>query len=78
MMRMARTTVDIDLSALDAARSALHTKGVSATVNAALRDAARRARLASFDVRALPDLSTPAVIESGRHDRDHLVDGDSA
>ena len=75
VMRMARTTVDIDLLALDAARSALHTKGVSATVNTALRDAARRARLASFDVRTLPELATPAEIESGRHARDHLADG---
>lgn len=73
MMRMARTTVDIDLGALDAARSALHTKGVSATVNAALRDAARRAQLGSFDLRELPELATPAEIEASRHDRDHLV-----
>jgi Arc/MetJ family transcription regulator len=78
MMRMARTTVDIDLAALDAARSALHTEGVSATINAALRDAARRAQLTSFDVRALPDLAAPDEIESARHDRDHLVDVDRA
>lgn len=76
MMRMARTTVDIDLAALDAARSALQTDGVSATVNAALRDAARRAQLASFDVRTLPELASPAEIEAARHDRDHLIDSD--
>jgi hypothetical protein len=74
-MRMARPTVDSDLVALDAARSALHTQGVSATVNAALRDAARRARLAAFDVLTLPDLDSPAEIEASRHARDRLADG---
>lgn len=73
-MHMARTTVDVDVDALEAARSALNTTGVSATINAALRDAGRRAQLAAFDVRALPELATPDEIEAARHDRDHLAE----
>jgi Arc/MetJ family transcription regulator len=47
---MTRTTVDVDEKALDAAQRALGTEGVSETVNAALRDAARRRTLQGFDV----------------------------
>lgn len=50
MMPMTRTTVDVDDLALDAARRELGTKGLSETVNAALRDAARRRTLKGFDV----------------------------
>lgn len=70
-MRMPRTTVDIDLDALRDAQDALNTTGTSATVNAALREAARRAQLAGFDVLALPAFGTPADIEAGRDDRGH-------
>jgi Arc/MetJ family transcription regulator len=49
-MRVARTTVDIDEVALEAARGALGTQGLSATVNAALREVGRRQALAGFDV----------------------------
>jgi Arc/MetJ family transcription regulator len=49
-MLMTRTTVDVDEHALDAARRELGTKGLSETVNAALRDAARRRVLKGFDV----------------------------
>lgn len=78
MMRMARTTVDVDPVALEAARLALRTTGVSATINAALRDAARRAQLAAFDVRTLPEIASASEIEAGRRDRDHLVDAERA
>ncbi len=65
MMRMVRTTVDVDQGALDAARRELGTHGLSETVNAALRDAARRRVLADFDV--LRDVDgTPAEVAEGR------------
>jgi Arc/MetJ family transcription regulator len=68
MMRMARTTVDVDEKALDAARAALGTKGLSATVNAALREAVRRRALADFDV--VRDIDgTPGEIETNRRER---------
>jgi Arc/MetJ family transcription regulator len=67
-MCMARTTVDIDRRAFDAARSELGTKGLSATVNAALRQVGRRRALASFDV--LRDIDgTPAEVEANRRER---------
>jgi Arc/MetJ family transcription regulator len=65
MMRMARTTVDLDQRALDAARRELGTKGLSETVNAALRDAARRRTLKGFDVVRDVD-GTPAEVLAGR------------
>jgi Arc/MetJ family transcription regulator len=69
MMLMSRTTVDVDVDALEAARIQLGTKGLSATVNAALREVARRRVLARFDV--LRDIDgTPAEVESNRLDRD--------
>ncbi len=47
----------------------LGTKGVSATVNAALREVGRRRALASFDV--LRDIDgTPTEVEANRRDRD--------
>ncbi len=65
---MARTTVDVDEHALALARAALGTDGLSATVNAALRDVGRRRALASFDV--LRDVDgTPAEVEANRQDR---------
>ena len=62
---MTRTTVDVDERALDAARRELGTKGLSETVNAALREAARRRALASFDVRRDVD-GTPEEVDAGR------------
>lgn len=68
-MPMPRTTVDVDPDALEAARIQLGTKGVSATVNAALREVGRRRVLARFDV--LRDIDgTPGEVESNRLDRD--------
>lgn len=65
MMRMARTTVDVDERALVAAQAALGTHGLSATVNSALREVARRSVLADFDV--LQDIDgTPADVKAGR------------
>ncbi len=64
-MRMARTTVDVDDAALAAARAALGTQGLSATINSALREVARRHALADFDV--LRDIDgTPDEVRSGR------------
>ena len=69
LMPMSRTTVDVDVDALEAARVQLGTKGLSATVNAALREVARRRVLARFDV--LRDIDgTPAEVESNRLDQD--------
>lgn len=68
MMIMSRTTVDIDEQALEAASGALGTSGLSVTVNAALREVARRSALAGFDVNRDFDV-TPADIEAGREDR---------
>lgn len=66
---MSRTTIDVDIDALEAAGAQLGTKGLSATVNAALREVARRPMLASFDI--LRDIDgTPAEVESNRRDRD--------
>ncbi len=65
MMHMTRTTVDVDDLALDAARRELGTKGLSETVNAALRDAARRRTLKGFDV--VRDVyGTPQEVATGR------------
>ena len=65
MMHMTRTTVDVDDLALDAARRELGTKGLSETVNAALRDAARRRTLKGFDV--VRDVyGTPQEVAAGR------------
>ncbi|HVY79132.1 MAG TPA: type II toxin-antitoxin system VapB family antitoxin [Solirubrobacterales bacterium] len=62
---MARTTVDVDEQALQAARRELGTRGLSETVNAALRDAARRRALKGFDV--VRDIDgTPEEVTSGR------------
>lgn len=64
-MRMVRTTVDVDKGALEAAQRELGTRGLSETVNAALRDAARRRVLQDFDV--LRDVDgTPAEVAEGR------------
>lgn len=68
MMQMARTTVDVDEAALTAAQATLGTDGLSATVNAALRDVARRSVLAGFDVRRDID-GSPSEVESGRRAR---------
>jgi Arc/MetJ family transcription regulator len=68
MMLMTRTTVDIDPRALDAARFELGTKGLSATVNAALRDVVRRHALADFDVTRDID-GSPAQVEVNRRER---------
>lgn len=65
MMRMTRTTVDVDDGALAAARRELGTKGLSETVNAALREAARRRALAGFDVVRDVD-GTPQQVVAGR------------
>jgi hypothetical protein len=51
MMLMTRITVDVDARALVAARRVLGTKGLSETVNVALREATRRRVLQGFDVR---------------------------
>ena len=68
MMHMSRTTVDIDEQALAVARVELGTTGLSATVNAALRDVARRRTLAGFDVMRDID-GTPAEVEANRRER---------
>lgn len=65
MMSMTRTTVDVDDRALDAARRELGTKGLSETVNAALRESARRRVLQGFDVRRDID-GTPQEVREGR------------
>jgi Arc/MetJ family transcription regulator len=65
MMRMTRTTVDVDDGALAAARRELGTTGLSETVNAALREAARRRALAGFDVVRDVD-GTPQQVAAGR------------
>jgi Arc/MetJ family transcription regulator len=65
---MSRTTVDVDYKALEAARLELGTQGVSATVNAALREVGRRRALASFDVARDID-GTPAEVATNRQDR---------
>jgi Arc/MetJ family transcription regulator len=68
MMHMTRTTVDIDSHALEAARVELGTRGLSATVNAALRDVAHRRALTDFDV--LRDIDgSPAQVEANRQER---------
>lgn len=68
MMLMPRTTVDVDAHALEAARIELGTHGVSATVNAALREIGRRRALAGFDVVIDID-GTPAEVKANRRDR---------
>lgn len=73
VMRMARTTVDINEASLDAARQLLGTSGLSETVNAALSDVVRRRSLAGFDV--LRDIDgTPAEVAANRRDRNAAAD----
>lgn len=67
-MRMARTTVDVDEFALARAQAELGTTGLSATVNAALREVGRKRTLATFDVRRDVD-GTPDEVEANRQDR---------
>jgi Arc/MetJ family transcription regulator len=67
-MPMARTTVDIDQHAFDLAQGELGTTGLSATINAALREVGRRRALASFDVTRDID-GTPAEVDAGRRER---------
>lgn len=64
-MRMTRTTVDVDERALAAARRELGTKGLSDTVNTALREATRRRVLHDFDVRRDVD-GAPEEVREGR------------
>lgn len=67
-MLMSRTTVDVDSRALEAARLELGTQGVSATVNAALREVGRRGALTGFDV--VRDIDgTPPEVAANRQDR---------
>jgi Arc/MetJ family transcription regulator len=63
-----RTTVDIDQDALSLAQGELGTRGLSATVNAALRAVGRRGALAGFDVTRDID-GTPAEVDAGRRER---------
>jgi Arc/MetJ family transcription regulator len=65
---VARTTINVDRDALRRAGEALGTTGASATVNAALREAARRRALADFDVRRDID-GRPAEVAQGRASR---------
>ena len=67
LMYMTRTTVDVDDRALDAARRELGTKGLSETVNAALREAVRHRALRDFDVVRDVD-GTPQEVAEGRSD----------
>lgn len=62
---MARTTINVDPDALRRAGEALGTTGASATVNAALREAASRRALADFDVRRDID-GSPEEVAQGR------------
>lgn len=65
MMRMTRTTIDVDREALQSASDALGVSGASATVNAALREVARRRALVDFDVRR--DIhGSPGEVAEGR------------
>ena len=68
MMHMTRTTVDIDQDAVDLAQAELGTKGLSATVNAALREIGRRRLLAGFDVTRDVD-GTPQEVQINRRER---------
>jgi Arc/MetJ family transcription regulator len=67
-MYVARTTVDIDHDALVAAQTELGTQGLSATVNAALREVSIRRVLAGFDVTRDVD-GTPTEVEANRRER---------
>ena len=68
MMHMTRTTVDIDQDAVVLARAELGTKGLSATVNAALREIGRRRLLAGFDITRDVD-GTPQEVQANRRER---------
>lgn len=65
MMRMTRTTADVDDRLLAATRRALGTEGLSETVNAALREAARSRVPQGFDV--VRDIDgAPQEVTAGR------------
>lgn len=65
MVLVARTTINVDRDALRRAGEALGTTGASATINAALREAARGRALADFDVRRDID-GSPEEVAQGR------------
>lgn len=67
-MRMTRTTVDIDQDVLALASAELGTEGLSATVNAALREIGHRRLLAGFDVTRDID-GTPQEMQANRQER---------
>jgi hypothetical protein len=62
-----RTTVNINDASLQAARDALGTQGLTETVNRALEEVARQARLRAFNVREFD--VTDEDIAAGRADR---------
>lgn len=68
-----RTTVDIDVDAFEAARAQLGTKGYRDTVDAALREVVRFAKLRETAdwIRSGPDLGfpTPEELHELRHRR---------
>jgi Arc/MetJ family transcription regulator len=68
LMQMTRTTVDIDQDAVALARAELGTEGLSATINAALREIGRRRLLAGFDVVRDVD-GTPGEVQVNRRER---------
>jgi Arc/MetJ family transcription regulator len=68
LMYVTRTTVDIDQDAVALARAELGTQGLSATVNAALREIGRRRLLAGFDVTRDVD-GTPQEVQANRRER---------
>jgi len=69
-----RTTVNVDPELVEAAQHALNTHGLTETVNAALADVGRRAKLQTFDVRMF-DI-TDEDIASARKDRLPGVSGE--
>jgi Arc/MetJ family transcription regulator len=65
-MFMTRIAVDIDEHAFELAQTELGTKGLSATVNAALHEIGRRRLLAGFDITRDVD-GTPQEVQANRN-----------
>src|SRR5579859_2296039 len=68
LMTLKRTTLNLDIDLIEAARRVFGTKGTTDTIHRALEDAVRRQRLEELLAQDLPSI-TPQDLEKIRRDR---------